>query len=105
MDKRAGDITFTDHSKSGKQNFGEACELFIARLPVTDGNFPQSHRKGAQAKVPDYRTVGRSLDPIWSTGYVSEAVDTVTRPVTSVDVLRVSTPEPESAILSGRVVR
>ena len=69
------------------------------------GNFPQSHRKGAQAKVPDYRTVGRFLDPIWSTGYVSEAVDTVTRPVTSVDVLRVSTPEPESAILSGRVVR
>ncbi len=35
VDKRSGDIAFTDHSKSGKQNFGEACELFIARLPVS----------------------------------------------------------------------
>src|SRR5690349_6759668 len=38
VDKRSGDIAFTDHSKSGKQNFGEACELFIARLPVSDGS-------------------------------------------------------------------
>jgi hypothetical protein len=79
--------------------------FFTRSSRTLSGNIPQSHRKGAQAKVPDYRTVGRFLDPIWSTGYVSEAVDTVTRPVTSVDVLRVSTPEPESAILSGRVVR
>src|SRR6185437_16617461 len=26
------------HGKSGKQNFGEACELFIARLPVLDAS-------------------------------------------------------------------
>ena len=38
VDKRSGDIAFTDHSKSGKQNFGEACELFIARLPVLDAS-------------------------------------------------------------------
>ena len=25
VDKRSGDITFADHGKSGKQNFGEAC--------------------------------------------------------------------------------
>jgi len=44
VDKRSGDIAFTDHSKSGKQNFGEACELFIARLPVSDGS--KSHYRG-----------------------------------------------------------
>ena len=38
VDKRSGDIAFTDHGKSGKQNFGEACELFIARLPVSDAS-------------------------------------------------------------------
>jgi integrase len=38
VDKRSGDIAFTDHGKSGKQNFGEACELFIARLPVLDAS-------------------------------------------------------------------
>jgi len=44
VDKRSGDIAFTDHSKSGKQNFGEACELFIARLPVSDAS--KSHYRG-----------------------------------------------------------
>jgi integrase len=47
VDKRSGDVAFTDHSKSGKQNFGEACELFIARLPVLDaskGNYLSVYR-------------------------------------------------------------
>ena len=48
VDKRSGDITFTDHGKSGKQNFGEACELFIARLPVTDGS--KSHYRSVYRK-------------------------------------------------------
>jgi integrase len=34
VDKRSGDVAFADHSKSGKQNFGEACERFIARMRV-----------------------------------------------------------------------
>ena len=38
VDKRSGDITFTDHSKSGKQNFGEACEQFIARMRVGENS-------------------------------------------------------------------
>jgi hypothetical protein len=38
VDKRSGDITFTDHSKSGKQNFGEACEQFIARMRVSENS-------------------------------------------------------------------
>ena len=38
VDKRSGDITFTDHSKSGKQNFGEACEQFIARTRVGENS-------------------------------------------------------------------
>ncbi|MDQ2811955.1 MAG: site-specific integrase [Actinomycetota bacterium] len=47
VDKRSGDIAFTDHSKSGKENFGEACELFIVRLPVLDaskGNYLSVYR-------------------------------------------------------------
>jgi hypothetical protein len=36
VDKRSGDITFADHGKTGKQNFGEACEQFIARMGVND---------------------------------------------------------------------
>ncbi len=38
VDKRSGDIAFTDHSKSGKQNFGEAAESFITRLAVSDAS-------------------------------------------------------------------
>jgi len=38
VDKRSGDITFADHGKSGKQNFGEACEHFIARMPVSENS-------------------------------------------------------------------
>jgi hypothetical protein len=37
VDKRSGDITFADHAKTGRQNFGEACEQFIARMRV-NGN-------------------------------------------------------------------
>jgi hypothetical protein len=36
--KRAGDVTFADHGRSGKQNFGEACEQFIARMRVSESN-------------------------------------------------------------------
>jgi integrase len=38
VDKRSGDIAFADHSKSGKQNFGESVESFIARLPVSEAS-------------------------------------------------------------------
>ncbi len=38
VDKRSGDIAFTDHSKSGKQNFGESVESFISRLAVSDAS-------------------------------------------------------------------
>jgi integrase len=37
-DKRSGDVAFTDHGKSGKQNFDSAVESFIARLPVSDAS-------------------------------------------------------------------
>ena len=38
VDKRSGDITFADHGKSRKQNFGEACEQFIARMRVSENS-------------------------------------------------------------------
>jgi hypothetical protein len=38
VDKRSGDITFADHGKSGKQNFGEACEQFIGRMRVGENS-------------------------------------------------------------------
>jgi len=38
VDKRSGDITFAEHGKSGKQNFGEACEQFIARMRVGENS-------------------------------------------------------------------
>jgi integrase len=41
VDKRSGDVTFADHSKSGKANFGEACLAFIARLSVGDNSREQ----------------------------------------------------------------
>ena len=49
VDKRSGDITFTDHSKSGKQNFGEACEQFIARMRVGENS------RDRYRLVPDVR--------------------------------------------------
>jgi len=36
VDKRAGDRTFADYSKSGKANFDDAAEAFIGRLPVSE---------------------------------------------------------------------
>ena len=36
VDKRSGDITFAHHGRTGKQNFGEAAESFISRLPILD---------------------------------------------------------------------
>jgi len=38
VDKHSGDITFAEHGKSGKQNFGEACEQFIARMRVGENS-------------------------------------------------------------------
>jgi integrase len=38
VDKRSGDITFASHGRTGKQNFGEAAETFISRLPITDSS-------------------------------------------------------------------
>ena len=38
VDKRSGDITFADHGLTGKQNFGEAAETFISRLPIADSS-------------------------------------------------------------------
>jgi integrase len=36
VDKRAGDKTFADYTKTGKANFGEAAEAFISHLPVSE---------------------------------------------------------------------
>lgn len=36
VDKRSGDITFAQHGRTGRQNFGEAAESFISRLPILD---------------------------------------------------------------------
>jgi integrase len=36
VDKRSGDITFVSHGRTGRQNFGEAAESFISRLPILD---------------------------------------------------------------------
>ena len=38
VDKRSGDITFAPHGRTGKQNFGEAAETFISRLPIADSS-------------------------------------------------------------------
>jgi len=56
VDKRSGDIAFADHGKSGKQNFGESVESFIARLPVSDGSrqqvpLPQRVPQAREARV------------------------------------------------------
>jgi integrase len=41
VDKRAGDVTFADHSKSRKANFGDGCLAFITRLAVGDNSREQ----------------------------------------------------------------
>jgi integrase len=38
VDKRSGDVTFTPHGRTGTQNFGEAAETFISRLPIVDSS-------------------------------------------------------------------
>jgi hypothetical protein len=38
VDKRSGDITFASHGKTGKQNFGEAAEIYLSRLQVNDNS-------------------------------------------------------------------
>ena len=38
VDKQSGGITFASHGRTGKQNFGEAAETFISRLPVADSS-------------------------------------------------------------------
>lgn len=48
VDKRSGDITFADHGKAAKLNFGEAAEAYIARLAVGDNSrdhYRQAYRK------------------------------------------------------------
>ena len=48
VDKRSGDITFADHGKGPKQNFGEAAEAYIARMAVGDNSrdhYRQAYRK------------------------------------------------------------
>jgi integrase len=47
VDKRSGDVTFADHSKSGKQNFGDAVEAYISRLSVGE--------RSKQAYLTTYR--------------------------------------------------
>jgi hypothetical protein len=38
VDKRSGDVTFAQHGRTAKQNFGEAAESFISHLPIVDGS-------------------------------------------------------------------
>jgi integrase len=38
VDKRSGDITLASRGRTGRQNFAEAAEAFIARLPIGDGS-------------------------------------------------------------------
>ena len=38
VDKRSGDITFASHGRTGRQNFAEAAEAFISRLPIGEGS-------------------------------------------------------------------
>jgi integrase len=41
VDKRAGDITFADHGKTGKVGFGSLVEAFISRLAIGDNSREQ----------------------------------------------------------------
>ena len=38
VDKRSGDITFASHGRTGRQNFAEAAEAFISRLPIGENS-------------------------------------------------------------------
>ena len=38
VDKRSGDVTFASHGRTGRQNFAEAAEAFISRLPIGDNS-------------------------------------------------------------------
>ena len=51
--KRSGDIVFADHGRSGKQNFGEAVEAYISRLPVGE--------RSKQAYLTTYRVHVKSV--------------------------------------------
>jgi hypothetical protein len=56
VDKRAGDVTFADHAKTGRQNFGEACEQFIARMRVNSNTrilYERSYRTYVQQPFGD----------------------------------------------------
>jgi hypothetical protein len=50
VDKRSGDITFAEHGKTGRQNFGEACEQFIARMRV-NGNTRLLYERACRTHV------------------------------------------------------
>ncbi len=48
VDKRSGDITFVHHGRTGKQNFDEAAESFISRLPIVDNS--KDHYRSVYSK-------------------------------------------------------
>jgi hypothetical protein len=58
-DKRAEGKTFIDHSRTGRENFGQACDGWIDRLPVgerTKSNYPvgsqHAHQAGPRGITP-----------------------------------------------------
>jgi hypothetical protein len=72
VDKRPGDITLADHGKSGKQNFGETCEQFIARIQVSENSraiYLHSYRAYVQGVFGDktLAQVGRTATGLPST--------------------------------------
>lgn len=94
VDKRSGDITFADHGKIGKQNFGEAYERFIARMRV-NGNtrllYERTYRTYVQPVFARkstsslQATKGRALDrrrrrPSWSPRPPQEGISKGTAP-------------------------
>src|SRR5262249_23778899 len=56
VDKRSGDITFADHGRTAKQNFGEAVEAFIARMAIGEGsrkNYTSTYRNHGKPVFSD----------------------------------------------------
>lgn len=69
-DKRAEGKTFIDHSRTGRENFGEACERWIDRLPV-----------GESTKVNYHSVLNAHIRPVmgdWTTAKVAGDRDAVT---------------------------
>jgi hypothetical protein len=53
VDKRSGDVTFANHGKSGKQNFGEACLQFTARMRVRSRLLDRAGNRSLSGAVED----------------------------------------------------